>query len=181
VLTAHLPSGYVLARLWPALWPQPVRGLWPAALIGAVLPDLDMLWFHLIDHGAVHHHRYWVHVPAVWALAAAVGLPLLAGLRSSWFGAACVLFVALQIHLLLDTISGGILWGWPFDDHLYSLLSVPATRAHWVLSFLLHWSFALELAIWTCAGVLWWRAGDSRATGGRAMGGRLRKGPEDLQ
>lgn len=153
MLTAHLPSGYVLARHWPG----PVRFLLPAALIGAVLPDLDMIWFHLVDDKAIHHHRYWVHIPAFWALVAAVVLPLLLWRARAWVGTACVVFVALFVHLLLDSIGGGILWGWPFDEYLYSLLVVPATQDHWVLSFLLHWSVLFELAIWLWAAALWRR------------------------
>ena len=74
MLTAHLPSGYVLTRLAP----DGCRLLMPATLLGAVLPDFDMLWFYFVDHGSIHHHRYWVHVPAFWAAVAALTLPGLA-------------------------------------------------------------------------------------------------------
>ena len=62
MLTAHLPSGYILARNLP----RDIPLLMPVALLGAVFPAVDMIWFHLIDTGAVHHHRYWVHIPAFW-------------------------------------------------------------------------------------------------------------------
>ncbi|UWR86651.1 hypothetical protein [Phaeobacter inhibens] len=32
---------------------------------------------------------------------------------------------------------------------------VPAAQSHWVLSFLLHWTFVLELGIWVLALYLW--------------------------
>jgi len=150
MLTAHLPSGYVLARLAPQrCW------LLPAALLGAVLPDFDMLWFHFVDQGSIHHHRYWVHVPAFWAGIAALTLPILAIRARNLLPAAGVFFAALFLHLVLDTIGGGILWAAPFTPHLYSLVEVPATQSHWILSFLLHWTFLLELAIWGAAFYLW--------------------------
>ncbi|MEP4037184.1 metal-dependent hydrolase [Pseudophaeobacter sp.] len=152
MLTAHLPSGYVLARLLPER-----RWLLPAALIGAVLPDLDMLWFHFVDQGSVHHHRYWVHMPGFWAAIAALTLPVVAIWARVLLPAAAVFFAALLLHIILDSISGGILWRAPFDDKLYALVEVPASQSHWVLSFLLHWTFLLELCIWGGAIYLWRR------------------------
>ena len=149
MLTAHLPSGYVLARLLPPRIPY----LMPAALVGAVFPDLDMIWFHLIDDRAFHHHRYWVHIPAFWAAVALVTLPLAWWL--GWFRTALVFFAAILMHLILDTIGGGIMWGAPVSDHLHELVTVPAAYGHWVTNFLLHWTFLAELAIWLAAIRLW--------------------------
>ena len=120
MLTAHLPSGYVLVRVLRRRCDVPY--LLPAALLGAVLPDFDMIWFLFVDQGAIHHHRYWVHVPLFWAVVALVALPLVALWARRYFGTACVFFAALLMHLLLDTLSGGILWGAPVSDNLFSLM-----------------------------------------------------------
>ena len=154
MLTAHLPSGYVAGRLAGKV-SRPIPLAMPVALVASVLPDLDMIWFHLIDRGAVHHHRYWVHIPAFWAAVAALTLPIL--WRRRWRATALLFFAVIFLHLALDTIGGGILWAAPFSDQLYSLLIVPPDHGHWIASFLLHWSFALELAIWVWAFVLWRR------------------------
>lgn len=146
MLTAHRPSGYVLARVLRRRCDVPY--LLPAALLGAVLTDFDMIWFLFLDQGAIHHHRYWVHVPLFWVGVALVALPLIALWARRYFGTACVFFASLLMHLLLDTLSGGILWGVSVRDHLFSLITVPASQSHWVLSFLLHWSFLPELLIW---------------------------------
>jgi hypothetical protein len=151
MLTAHLPSGYVLARLLPRGIPLAM----PAALLGAVLPDLDMIWFYWIDDRAFHHHRYWVHVPFFWLCVAAVVLPLAAW--AGWGRTALVFFGAILMHLLLDSIGGGIMWGAPFSDRLFALVEVPPTQTHWVASFVLHWTFLPELAVWVAALVLWRR------------------------
>jgi inner membrane protein len=151
MLTAHLPSGYILARSVRT----PARYLMPGALIGAVLPDLDMIWFRLVDNGSSHHHRYWPHIPLVWAAIAAITLPMLRHLDLLVPGLA--FFAVLQIHMVLDTFAGGILWGWPFDDTLYTLTTVPAVYSHWIISFVLHWTFLAEVAVWLCAMTLWFR------------------------
>jgi len=151
MLTAHLPSGYVLAQ--GARWDIPM--LLPAALIGAVFPDLDMIWFYLVDDRAIHHHRYWVHIPLFWMMVGAVVLPGLALFARRWLATGLVFLVAIFLHLLLDTIGGGIMWAAPFEDHLYSMVTVPPTQAHWVASFVLHWTFLLEIAVWVIAVLLW--------------------------
>ena len=151
MLTAHLPSGYVLAH-------GASRGgalMFPAALIGAVFPDLDMIWFYLIDDRAFHHHRYWMHIPLFWAAVAAVTLPALALWARRWLATGLVFFAAIFLHLVLDNIGGGIMWLAPFDDHLYALVTVPPTQDHWVASFILHWTFLLEIVVWGMAVVVW--------------------------
>lgn len=151
MLTAHLPSGFIAGRLAEQRWT--IAAAMPVALVASVLPDLDMIWFHLIDHGSIHHHRYWVHIPAFWGAVAAIALPLL--WRSRWRGTAMLFFAVILLHLALDTIGGGILWGAPFSAHLFSLITIPPDHGHWIASFLLHWSFGLELAIWLWAAILW--------------------------
>lgn len=145
MLTAHLPSGYLLVHSVGVRSGAPFY----AALFGSVFPDFDMLFFHFIDNHSIHHHYYWVHIPAFWAAIAIVALPL--SRLFGWFKEAVLFFVAITLHLILDTLAGGILWGAPFSHDLFSFVVVPATQSHWVLSFVLHWTFALELLIWIAA------------------------------
>ena len=138
--------------------PDSQRQTWwllAAALSGSMVPDLDMLWFHLVDNGAIHHHRYWPHIPLIWFGIALVSLALL--LRTHYLTAGLAFFAAIFLHLALDTITGGILWLYPVNDRLFTLVVVPATQSHWVLSFILHWTFLLELAVWAMAAWLWVR------------------------
>ncbi|MEO6298472.1 MAG: metal-dependent hydrolase [Paracoccaceae bacterium] len=152
MLTAHLPSGYILARCIR----RPVPYLMPAALIGAILPDLDILWFRLVEHAAVHHHRYWPHIPLIWVAIAAVTLPILR--QFGYLHTALVFFAAVFLHLVLDTVAGGILWGYPWDDTLYHFVTIPPIHHSWVVSIVLHWTFLLEIAIWVVAICLWFKA-----------------------
>lgn len=141
MLIAHLPSGYLLGRATDARGP-----VMAAALLGAVAPDLDMLWFHFVA-SSTHHHRFWPHIPAVWIIIAAITLPLCARFRHDWLRPACVFFAAIALHLLLDSLAGDIMWLWPLNDQFYALTTVPATQPHWMLSFVLHWAFLMEIAI----------------------------------
>lgn len=153
MILAHLPSGYVLARLAG----QP-RGLpLMATLAGAVFPDLDLIWFYLIDDRAFHHHRYWVHAPGFWLIVAALALPLIRRFAPRFVLPAALFLAGVLLHIVLDTLAGSIMWLWPFSDRLYALVEVPATRSHWVLSFLTHWSVLAEMALILGAVVLWLR------------------------
>ena len=60
-------------------------------------------------------------------------------------------------HLLLDTIVGDIYWRAPFAYEATSLFVVPALYHPWWLNFILHWSFAFELALLAWAFVTWRR------------------------
>lgn len=147
MLIAHLPAGYVTAR---AAGQRNGALLW-AALIGSVFPDFDMIWFLFVDQGDIHHHKYWVHAPGFWLILAAVTLPFLPKTARN---AGLMFLAAVLIHIALDTHAGGIMWLWPLSDHLYTFVIVPATQANWVLSFILHWTFLLELAVIAVAAVL---------------------------
>ena len=126
-------------------------------LVGSVLPDIDMLWFHLVDHGSTHHHHYITHRPMVWAAILLIGLALRHRL---------VMGVGLGglLHMCLDSIAGAITWGWPFFEHTTTLVTVQPTHSHWLMSFMAHWTFQVEIAITILAAILFWRANFRRSS-----------------
>ena len=63
----------------------------------------------------------------------------------------------LLLHLLLDSVAGGIYWLSPFAHHELLLFRIPANFPWWPLNFLLHWSFLLELSLVTAAIVVFRR------------------------
>lgn len=153
MLTAHLPSGYVLAKTMGRTGPWAMG----AALLGAVAPDFDMLWFYFVDQGQTHHHRFWPHIPAIWLAIALIFWPMARRVPARQRQAVAIFLAAVALHLLLDSLAGGIMWLWPIDDRLLHLVTVPPRYNHWVLSFILHWTFLAEVAIWIAAAVLWLR------------------------
>ncbi len=152
MLIAHLPAGYMLARTSRAK--GAVLG---AVLLASMLPDFDMLWFHLVDGGRVHHHRYWTHVPGFWLIVAAITLPAVALLKRQYLLVTGLCFTAILLHLILDTLVGDIMWGWPVNSDFFRVATVPVTHNHWILSFMFHWSFLVELLICAVAILLYLR------------------------
>lgn len=158
---AHLPAGYLLTRRMVAR--QRSRGtLLAVGLAASVLPDLDLIWFYLVDNRQSVHHAYLFHWPLFWVALAALAL---GGARLAQRpGAGPVIAVALAgllLHMALDSIAAGIAWAAPFSDFEINLVQVPARHGWWVWNFVLHWTFALELAILAAAGGTLWR--DTRA------------------
>ncbi|MDP1666177.1 MAG: metal-dependent hydrolase [Methylobacter sp.] len=154
MIIGHLPAGYIVSKLLFPYFESRDAVLRPflwAGIFGAIAPDLDMVYFHLVDHRQHHHHTYFTHFPIVWA-----SLLLLSFI---WFnaarvkiraGLAMIFSVNGLIHMLLDSVVGDIWWFAPFVDKAFAFFTVPALYKPWWLNFILHWSFAVELAI-----VLW--------------------------
>lgn len=154
MILAHIPSGYLLGH---ALSRGAARAKWlrAAMMLGAVLPDLDMIWFYVIDDRAFHHHRYWVHIPMFWLAVGMISMPLIAWLWRPALLPAAGFLAGVFLHLVLDTIAGDILWAWPWSDRFFHLITVQPTQSHWVLSFLLHPVALIEIAIIAAAAILW--------------------------
>lgn len=155
---AHLPAAYLLRRLCA---PSLSRATIAAFLVGSVAPDIDMFAFYLVDGQSVHHHNYITHRPALWYIVLGLGL-VWHGIRRGKISA-CLIASGLGalLHLMLDSIAGQIDWGWPLWELPVTLVQVPATQSHWVLSFLTHWTFLNELIICAIA-ILVYRRTDRR-------------------
>jgi len=162
MIIGHLPAGYVVSKLLLPYFKSQGTTLKPylwLGILGAIAPDLDMLYFHLVDHRQHHHHTYFTHFPIVWASFLFISLIWFYTARiKSRAGLATIFSLNGFIHILLDSIVGDIGWFAPFVDKLFSFFTVPALYKPWVLNFVLHWSFALELAIVLWAVTLWWRS-----------------------
>ncbi len=121
------------------------------AVIGGVLPDIDLLWFYFADDRAFHHHHYWVHIPAFWLALAAIVLPILAIVKPAWLRPALAGLAGVFVHLCLDTLAGDIKWLWPWPDRFVHVVDIPARHSQWVLNFVLHPIFLIEVLIWGVA------------------------------
>ncbi|HSD37369.1 MAG TPA: metal-dependent hydrolase [Rhodocyclaceae bacterium] len=161
MLIEHMPFGYVASRL---LWRRAtttvvsVRAFILAGVLGSVAPDIDMLYFHLIDARQHNHHSYWTHFPVVW-----IGLLLASvlALRLRRQSAAAILGFVFCLngfaHLLLDSVVGDIRWLAPWSQHAYSLFEVPPRYAIWWLNYVLHPFFLVEIAFVMVAAAMWRR------------------------
>lgn len=92
-------------------------------------PDLAMLWVHVVDRRAFHHHKHWVQAPGFWLFVVAVFFPLAVWKVPVPETPILVFLASVLIHLCLDEIGGGIMCLWPFSNPLAVLVEVPAAKA----------------------------------------------------
>lgn len=165
---AHLPAGYLVTRSILRRHPvaEPLRRrLLALGMAASVLPDLDLLWFYFVDQRRQVHHAYLPHLPLFWLTVFAVlalVLRVRGAARSTWL-ATTIVAANILLHLVLDTTAGGIRWLWPFSHAELVMAHVPARHEPWVLNFILHWTFALELAILAAALLVAWGTGRPRS------------------
>ncbi len=186
MIIGHLPAGYVTGRLLlrrVCAQGVSVSRLMLASLAGAIAPDIDMIYFYLVDHRQHHHHSYFTHFPVLWLTALAASCAWwCTGRGRPWAMLAGIFSLAGLLHMMLDSVVGDIAWLAPFDMARHSLFYVPAIYKIWWFNFILHWSFLLELAL-TAVAVLLWQRGPYRAaiTAGRFSGrrDRIRGGPPE--
>ena len=153
MLIAHIPSGYIIAKIFK----QEKKSVVVSSLIFSVWPDLGLIYFYLFDSSVSHRH-FFPHLPIVMVSAFFITLPLY---RTKVFEKIRIyyvlFFVNWLVHLILDTFTERIFWLYPLSNHGFQLIEVPAVFSHWIISFVLHWSFAVELAIAAFALILFLR------------------------
>lgn len=153
MLIAHFPAGYILASKLRKRFGDDKCFL--PIIIGSIFPDLDMVYFYLIDNRRTLHHHYLFHQPVYWLMIGIVTFVILGFLKMRghlrqllWF------FTGVLLHLLLDTIAGKIDWLYPLSGQSYAFVEVPAKYNWWVWNFVFHWTFCLELALIAWAAVI---------------------------
>lgn len=147
----HLPAGYLISSGILARSNQKFTSvseyrkfLW-IGILGSLFPDIDLLWFYLIDKRQHLHHSYWIHIPIYWAGISAIFFFLGYALKNRAVILGTTLFsVNIFGHLILDTIVGKIRWLYPFSDYDVALFDVPTRYGWWVWNFVFHWTFIFE-------------------------------------
>lgn len=157
---AHLPAGFLLTQALlkfsdsSALTKRQTLALILIGLSGSIFPDLDLLYFYLIDGRQHGHHSYWTHMPVFWTLLVLFSLSLSLSLKARLLSAGIIIFyLNIMLHLLLDTFVGGIFWLFPFNTSYLAFVSIKPIYGWWVWNFILHWTFALEILISSIAGL----------------------------
>ena len=164
----HLPAGYVANDLlqrtcWRKLDRAERRLTTWVMLAGSLAPDFDLIYFYLFDGRGHNHHASWPQVPIVW-LGIGASLALVGWLLKSRriLLVTAALTITIFLHLLLDTIAGGIAWWFPWSERLVVWFHVPAVHHPWYWNFFLHWTFLLEIAVILWAAAVFWRRRRSR-------------------
>lgn len=156
MLLAHLPAGYLLSSAMAR--GQDVRGIFWLGLLGSIFPDLDMLYFYLIDERAHSHRTYLTHLPVFWLCVTFAAAALCGVMQRQKLTLGCKVFLAnIWLHLLLDTTMAPVYWFAPFSDTGIRFYTLELNRMFdfWAFNYLMHPFFACELIIMLAAVWLW--------------------------
>ena len=147
MIFAHLPAGYIFTHFLHRKIVITPRVIW-LGCFASILPDFDLLYFWFVDNMQVNHRLYWTHMPFFWCIAASTFSVLLKIVKGKWWNIyLSVFFSNICLHLVLDTMAAPIYWFYPFSIVPFYLIEIPANFDYWLLSFVFHWSFIIELAI----------------------------------
>jgi len=117
-------------------------------LICSILPDIDLLYFYGIDHRQHPHHTYWTHMPFFWlSISALVYVIERRVFRKQIALVSLLLLSGTLLHLVLDSVAGGIFWLYPWSDTYFRIFTITPRFNWWVLNYIIHWTFLLEIAI----------------------------------
>lgn len=153
---AHMPAGYLLTRYLQRKTRNDSRGLMWTGLIASIFPDFDLAYFFLIDHRQHPHHEYITHMPLAWVALALLmwGVARLAN-KPKLVPYIGVVLANVLLHMVMDSIMAGIYWLYPFSDIEVNLLHITKHYDWWVMNFVLHWTFMVEILIVFLAFNVW--------------------------
>lgn len=148
---AHLPAGYIVSNVIAKRIDSNqfnIKLFVIAGMIGAIAPDLDMIYFYLFDHKQHHHHSYFTHYSILWFSLLLFSIVLYQVVIDKSKAILAIIFsINACLHMILDSFVGDIWWFAPFIDKPYVMFTVTARYQPWWLNFIFHWSFFLELLI----------------------------------
>lgn len=163
MIIGHMPGGFILSYAMLRKQRQLTGYGWLllAGLFASILPDLDLFYQHFIDHHLHGHHSYWTHIPIYWVGIYFVMLVLVYKWGQQKLQLLVhVMFAGVMSHMLLDSVTSGIKWLYPFDNHyigLWRLWLIPSRYDWWVLNYITHWTFIYELALLGISLTILWR------------------------
>lgn len=172
MLLAHAPAGYLLTKVLsrtvfkdivdPKRSNRLYQLMMATGLIGSILPDFDFIYKIFFDTSATSHHAYITHMPFFWIL-----LTVLSISAGKIFKNREVTLITVTgcltalLHLVCDTITAEIYWLYPFVNKGFNLFAVSDVHVRWVQNYLSHWTFLIEIAIISVAGVFFMRIRES--------------------
>ncbi|MBU1178426.1 metal-dependent hydrolase [Patescibacteria group bacterium] len=162
MIFSHLPAGFIAAYITRKIWRKnlsqhQVNWLYVVGGLAGILPDVDTLYYYLID-SHLSHRELITHTPILYVVICTL-LYLLGCLfrRRIWQSLSVVIFAGAFSHLLLDSLNSGIGWLHPTTNLIFGLLSISVLADGWYGQYLLVITLLIELAIFLLAGnIIFW-------------------------
>ena len=161
MIIAHMPAGYLLMKaISHRFEPARAKALWACGLLASVLPDIDILYFYAVKflngNSPTNHRFFFTHWPLFWlVLLGGAALALIFLKKRHLVAYPLVTLAGVSLHLVLDILGAPIFYLAPFSWEPVQLVTVPSVYSWWLMNFLRHWIFLVELGICGLAAVTW--------------------------
>lgn len=134
MLFAHAPAGFLAAYFTRKIWVTPRYGpgltqkqtylLYFLGAFFGIFPDIDGLYFYLVN-ATLSHREYFTHSFIFYFLVWLILYFIARLLKNNFLKAfSFVFFFAVLSHLLLDSLSYGVMWLYPFSYLPFGLLGI---------------------------------------------------------
>ncbi len=154
MLISHFPVGYIVTKVFNKVTKENIPFV-KFGLLFSLWPDLDLFYFYFINRKLTFHHLYFTHLPFVLLICAVIAIPInMINFRQSLKSIYNFFVISWFAHLVLDTFTGGIAWLYPYNKKIFILINIPPSYSNWLLSFIFHWSFIIEICLVLLAGAL---------------------------
>jgi hypothetical protein len=141
----HLSAGYITSKLLFKEFEHKsvyYKAFMFWGMLGAIAPDIDMLYYFTNKHTFLTHHQYYTHFPIFWLALLLISLFWLQlhHHRNQNPAAAFIFTFNGFIHTILDTVTGEIWWLAPFVNKPFSFVT---DRSEF--TYFTDWTFGIEL------------------------------------
>lgn len=96
--STHILFGMIIAYLYSYIQPELLFPLTLAAILGSIIPDLDMPF----------DHRKTLHYPVYYSIGAILSVPIFIFSASLITGVVSMLFLSMALHCLVDVLGCGL-------------------------------------------------------------------------
>ena len=147
-----MPAGYIVSKIQDK---KAKPSYVVCSIIFSIWSDLDLFYYYFFDKTGAFHHTYFTHLPIIALSGFFIMFPLIHLQRLKRFSSYYwIFYINWGLHMICDTLTGGILWLYPFSNRLFTIISIPPISRSWIVSFVFHWSFIIELMIVVWAAVI---------------------------
>jgi inner membrane protein len=154
MLIAHVPMGYLQGKWFSRYAKLPLKQVMLLSLLGNIAPDFDMFYFYVFDGRKTHHHDYVTHWPLFWIAVSSFLIAATYVLKRKNITLSLAFSIGTMSHMVMDSVAAPIHWLAPFSQANFELVHVPAISSNWIISFVSHWTFGIEIMICIYAFVL---------------------------
>lgn len=156
MIFSHAPGSFIAAFLTKRCWARSlpkkqITILYIVSMIAAVLPDVDVIYYYLVN-ATIRHRQHITHslflYLLIWLIFYAFGFFKKSQiLKSTGF----VLFIGGLSHLILDSVTTGVPWFYPLSQRTWGLLSLSWFNFDFVYEHLFLFTLSTEVLVFLIA------------------------------